>query len=211
MALFAVTPFVVTLPHGAIIVSVIAAAVAISGSYAIRKRKAVFAVVINLSIGTVLSVCLLKLSPSHTLMVLSHACVVLLLAFLCVTILQYVLQHGRVTSDRIFAAICVYLLIGYAWTFTYTLLEELRPGAFAVSPAELTPAADDYVGRVQQFRYFSFVTLTTVGYGDVVARSQVARTMVVLEAIMGQIYLTVLVARLVGLHIVHSTTVPDHE
>jgi voltage-gated potassium channel Kch len=55
-----------------------------------------------------------------------------------------------------------------------------------------------------QFRYFSFMTLTTVGYGDVLPRSDAARTLAALEAVMGQIYLTVLVARLVGLHIVHS-------
>ena len=73
----------------------------------------------------------------------------------------------------------------------------------------MTPTVDaianDYAGRVMQLRYFSFMTLTTVGYGDVVPRSAGARTMAVLEAVMGQIYLAVLVARLVGLHIVHAS------
>ena len=56
-----------------------------------------------------------------------------------------------------------------------------------------------------QMRYFSFITLTTLGFGDVVPRSSAARTMAALEGVVGQIYLTVLVARLVGLHIVHAT------
>lgn len=56
-----------------------------------------------------------------------------------------------------------------------------------------------------QMRYFSFATLTTLGYGDIVPRSAAARTLATLEAVMRQIYLTVLITRLVGLHIVHSS------
>ncbi len=93
------------------------------------------------------------------------------------------------------------MLIGYGWAFVYALLDEVFPGSFAA----LTEAGrNDYTQRVMQFRYFSFMTLTTVGYGDVLPRSDAARTLAALEAVMGQIYLTVLVARLVGLHIVHS-------
>jgi voltage-gated potassium channel Kch len=79
--------------------------------------------------------------------------------------------------------------------------DELQPGAFA-APTPIGP--DDYVARVMQMRYFSFVTLTTVGYGDVVPRTPAARTLAMLEAIMGQFYLVALVGRLVGLHIVHG-------
>lgn len=64
----------------------------------------------------------------------------------------------------------------------------------------------DYVGRLMQMRYFSFETLTTLGYGDIVPRSPVARMLATLEAVMGQIYLTVLIARLVGLHIVDANS-----
>jgi voltage-gated potassium channel len=131
----------------------------------------------------------------------SHTCIIVLVAFFSITILGYVLRSGRVTMDRIFAAICVYLLIGFAWTFAYALLDEIAPGSFA---AVADASRNDYVARVQQLRYFSFMTLTTVGYGDIVPRSPAARTMATLEAVTGQIYLAVLVARLVGLHIVHS-------
>ncbi len=64
----------------------------------------------------------------------------------------------------------------------------------------------DYVGRVMQMRYFSFETLTTLGYGDIVPRSPAARMLATIEAVMGQIYLTVLIARLVGLHIAHASS-----
>ena len=123
-------------------------------------------------------------------------------------ILGYVLRSGRVTIDRIFAAVCVYMLIGFAWTFAYALLEEIAPGSFAALP-EI--GRNDDVARVLRLRYFSFMTLTTVGYGDILPRSSAARTMAVLEAVMGQIYLMVLVARLVGLHIVHTTGLHSHK
>ena len=122
--------------------------------------------------------------------------------FFCVSILAYVLHSGRVTSDKIFAAISVYLLLGFAWTYAYALLDDMQPGSFADSTET---GRTDYVAHVMQLRYFSFVTLTTLGYGDVLPRSSAARTMATLEAVMGQIYLAVLVARLVGLHIVHAS------
>ena len=97
---------------------------------------------------------------------------------------------------------------GYAWTFSYALVEELQPSAFvALSPVP----PNDYVASVLQLRYFSFMTLTTVGYGDIVPRSPAARTLAGLEAVTGQIYLTVLVARLVGLHIAHAQTSSSRE
>jgi voltage-gated potassium channel Kch len=91
--------------------------------------------------------------------------------------------------------------MGYAWTFAYALVDETQPGSI-VALSAIPPA--DYVAGVLQMRYFSFMTLTTVGYGDIVPHSAAARTLAALEAITGQIYLTVLVARLVGLHIVHA-------
>src|SRR6202011_2827533 len=119
----------------------------------------------------------------------------------CVSILAYVLHSGRVTSDKIFAPICVYLLLGFVWSYAYALLDDMQPGSIADSPE--TGRTDD-VGRIMQLRYFSFAPLTTLGYGDILPRSSTARTMATLEAVMGQIYLAVLVARLVGLHIVHA-------
>jgi voltage-gated potassium channel len=119
-----------------------------------------------------------------------------------VSILAYVLRSGRVTSDKIFAAICVYLLVGFAWTYAYAFLDDMQPGSFVASTET---GRTDYVAHVMQLRYFSFMTLTTVGYGDVLPHSSAARTMAMLEAVMGQVYLAVLVARLVGLHIVHTS------
>ncbi len=202
LLLFTVSPLAVTLRHGILILNIIAATVLVAGSYALSERKHIFVIAIILSVISIIGTVLLLVFARRWAVLVSHSCIVVLVAFFSVTILGYVLRSGRVTADKIFAAICVYLLIGYGWTFTYALLDELLPGSFT-TVTEI--GRNDYIARVMQLRYFSFMTLTTVGYGDVVPRLSVARTMAVLEAVMGQIYLTVLVARLVGLHIVHAT------
>jgi len=201
LVLFMVSPFVVTLHHGLLILNIVGATIMVAGSYALSDRKQLFRTAIFLSAISIVATCLLLAFPQHWAVLVSHSSIILLAAFFCVSILAYLLHSGRVTSDRIFAAICVYLLIGFAWSYVYALLDEMQPGSFA---ALTETGRNDYVARVMQLRYFSFMTLTTVGYGDVLPRSSAARTMAALEAIMGQIYLAVLVARLVGLHIVHA-------
>ena len=201
LMLFSVTPLVVTFKRGILVLDIIAVAMFVAGSYALSERKHLFLIAIVLSAISIGSTTLVIAVGQHWAVALSHACIIVLVTFFPITILGYVLRSGSVTVDRIFAAICVYMLIGFAWTFSYALLEEMVPGSFG-GLADIS--RNDYVAHVQQLRYFSFMTLTTVGYGDVVPRSPIARTIAALEAIMGQIYLTVLVARLVGLHIVYT-------
>src|SRR5712691_4845555 len=202
LVLFMVSPFVVTFRHGVLILNIIGATVLVAGSYALSERKHQFTIAIVLSAISIIGTVLLLVFGQHWAVLVSHTCIIVPVVFFSVSILGYVLRSGRVTADKIFAAVCVYMLIGYAWTFAYALLDEMQPGSFAAL-AE-TPR-HDYAAQVMQLRYFSFMTLTTVGYGDVVPRSPGTRTMATLEAVMGQICLTVLVARLVGLHIVHAT------
>jgi voltage-gated potassium channel len=201
LLVFTISPLLVTFRHGVLVLNIIGAIVVLAGAYTLSERKHLFTIAIVLSAISITATWLLVVFQEHWAVLFAHTCIIVLVAFFAVTILGYVLRSGRITADRIFAAICVYMLIGYGWAFTYALLEEVFPASFA-GLAEIRP--NDYNERVMQLRYFSFITLTTVGYGDVLPRSPAARTMAVLEAVMGQIYLAVLVARLVGLHIVHG-------
>jgi voltage-gated potassium channel len=203
LLLFTVAPFVITLRHGIVILNVISTAVLVAGSYALSERKGVFIIAITLSALSVVGTALLLAFPETWALLISHSIILVVVGFFCVTILSYVLRRGRVNSDKIFAAICVYMLMGYGWSFVYSILVELEPHAF-VATTEV--GLHDFAARLLQLRYFSFMTLTTVGYGDIVPHSALARTLTVLEAVMGQFYLVVLVGRLVGLHIVHETT-----
>ena len=203
LLLFILSSFVVPLRHGVVILNVVSVAVLLAGVYAVGERKLLFAIAIILSIFSIVGTSLLLNFPGHWTVLVSHASIFVLLVFFAISILGYVLSGSRITSDKIFGAVCVYMLVGYAWAFAYALIDELQPGSFTAS-AEVK--GHDYSGRVMQLRYFSFVTLTSVGYGDVVPLLPAARTMAMLEAVTGQLYLVALVGRLIGLHIVHSTS-----
>jgi hypothetical protein len=113
-------------------------------------------------------------------------------------IIAYALKGGKVTRDKIAAAICVYLIIGAIWSMLYGLVDILDPDAFRIS-------ADAAMVNAKPFGYFSYITLTTVGYGDITPLSASARSLAMVEGIIGQIYIAVMIARLVGLYIAHST------
>ncbi len=119
-----------------------------------------------------------------------------LVLLLCILLLRAAMQSGPVTMNRIIGAIAVYLLFGLFFAFTFDLLERLAPGAFNMGPqpTPLTP-----VGA--RFFYLSIITLTSVGFGDMAPVHPFARSLVMLEGILGQIYTTVLLARLVSLEI----------
>ena len=128
---------------------------------------------------------------------------VALIFFVYVTVLmlrEVFLGTRRVTTDTICGAVSVYLLMGLIWTFAYVMLENAEPGSFSFAGAELGLNAK----RLEDFMGFSFVTLTTLGYGNIVPVTQRADALATTEAIMGQMYLTVLVARLVAMHVTAS-------
>lgn len=114
-------------------------------------------------------------------------------------ILSYIFRAETITRETIAGAICAYLFIGLMWADVYAILETLVPGSFSTGSmsieqvSSLTPRA-----RLTHFGYFSFVTLSTLGYGDITPLTKPARNLSTMEAIVGQLYLAVLIARLVG-------------
>lgn len=105
-------------------------------------------------------------------------------------LLAGVLAEGRVDAERVCAALCVYLLAGIAFGGFFAAIEALAPGSLAgAGPIDLDAAV-----------YFSFVTLATLGYGDIAPAASATRALAVLEAVFGQLYLAVLIARLVSLY-----------
>jgi hypothetical protein len=116
---------------------------------------------------------------------------------LAIVVLVQVFRAGPITSQRVQGAVAIYLLLGLAWAFAYQLIALRWPNAFAPPPATSTLNGD----LTSHFVYFSFVTLTTVGYGDIVATHPMARSLVLLEALVGQLFPAILLARLVSLEL----------
>jgi hypothetical protein len=123
-------------------------------------------------------------------------------SYVTVVLIRHIfLDSDRVDADLICGAISVYLLIGVTFGFAYVCLNALAPGSFSGVEAGLARPQE----LVRDFNYFSFVTLTTLGYGDITPQSYQAGVLAYLEAIVGQVYLAVLVARLVGMHIAQKS------
>lgn len=126
-------------------------------------------------------------------------------------IIRHVLGYKRVTADKIYGAICGYLILGMIWTLIYITIEIVNPESFRLISNQIRDYGTYYTHRYyfSDFIYYSFVTLSTLGYGDIVPVSTPARIFSALEAITGQLYVAVFIARLVGLHISHSFFMRD--
>lgn len=127
-----------------------------------------------------------------------------------VVVLLEILRSVRVSTDTVFGGISVYLLIGMTFALVYGLIEFLDPAAFTFRHAYdgIEPRLPGSRGFAELL-YFSFVTQTTLGYGDLLPVAPEARSMSSLQAVTGQIYLAVFVARLVGLHMAHAAGDPE--
>jgi voltage-gated potassium channel len=139
---------------------------------------------------------------SRVFLIAAHLAAVCFFAFALYGILRVIFVR-QVSGDAIFAAICGYILLGIIWTLLYSAVETAFPASFRL------PAADSTEGvAVRPVRgalgYFSFITLATVGYGDVTPATPLARTLAWMEAITGQFYLAILVAGLVGFKVTQA-------
>ena len=116
------------------------------------------------------------------------------------SIMGYVLDGSPITSDKINGAISAYLLIGVAWSFIYGIFFQLDPASFHVPEQLLTTETVNSTWTL----YFSFTTLTTLGYGDITPLTPAVQSYATMEAACGQIFLAVIIARLIALQIIHS-------
>jgi hypothetical protein len=127
----------------------------------------------------------------------------LLLVFVPVRLSAHVLGQSEVSANTVFGALCAYLFLGMCWALIYARVAAQHAGAFAIP--------DDMQGSVPIFVYFSFTTLTTLGYGDVAPRMPISQMLAILEALVGQIYLVVIVARLVGAQMASAPAVTEQQ
>jgi hypothetical protein len=179
-----------------ILMEIFVTVILISGIYAVSQKRSTFvtAVVIVVTAVTVRwGNHVLNLSFLNLIGNLLDA---IFLTFTTVVILIYLFRERKITADVIMGGICVYLLMGFIWAFVFAILESIQPGSFQMP--------EDLSAGLVGFSYYSFVTLTTLGYGDVTPVSPPARSLALLEAIMGQLYIAILIARLVGIHIAQS-------
>jgi Ion channel len=197
LVVFVLFPMSARGPLAAITLQSFISLVVILGAVLIARRGTAFALVALLGLGTAVIGWIRLYSQDGFLTVLGLSTWILFLILLAAAILIRVFDEGRITVHRIQGALAVYLLLGVIWSGCYRLVMEADPGAFNL------PSAADEGTLMSKLVYFSFATLTTVGYGDVTALDTAARSLAMLEALTGQLFPAVLIARLVSMEVSH--------
>ncbi|MHC4280481.1 MAG: potassium channel family protein [Planctomycetota bacterium] len=185
-------------PFGIPIISLILTFTLLAALRAIVKERKKFRLFFIISVAAflmdALSEIIFSQNPFIKLLLFSVALLLLsfFLLFSIIELLKHLFYSRVVTVDTILGGISIYFLLGYLWSCMFILIESFNPEAFST------------VSRVQLL-YFSFSTITTLGYGDITPQNEMAMVLATLEAIVGQMYVTIFIARLVGLHIVSQT------
>ena len=193
-ALFVSFPFVETLQASGLIESILLTLVLASAVLAIATGRRTVIIATFLAVPTLAARWInhyrSDLIPAEVFLIGG----ILFVIFVIANLLHFVLRAPSVNTEVLCASISAYLLLGLVWTFGYWLIAELIPGAFAFNAS----AGADTSMKGFNGLYFSFITLCTVGYGDITPVSKVARMLAATEAITGLLYVAVLIARLVA-------------
>lgn len=199
--LFGVTPFIEELPNGDLVESFLVTLVMIASLVAVNRNPRVLLAAALLFVPAIAGKWLNHVFPSQVSPLYFPAFGIAFFGFTIYQILRFILRTGRVDVGVLSAGIVVYLMLGLLWSLIYLLLAQVTPGSFSFA------LADNSASRMDGFNafYFSFGTLTTVGFGDITPVSRIARTLAVMEAVTGTFYLAILISRLVGMY---SQTAP---
>ncbi len=187
-------PYVASSPFAGYFLSVGFSLSLISSVYIFSHQRKVLMISLCLAVPTFVTTWFAQIYPTPLLALIDTATNILFFGYVIAQLLAQVFSTRLVTRDTISGSICIYLLMGYFWTFLYILCDFIWPESFAgLIPSQLHTQYN--------YLYYSFVTLTTLGYGEITPVTPPAQSLAVMEAITGQLYLTVMVARLVGMHI----------
>jgi hypothetical protein len=195
-------PFVEELEGGHLILSVLFSLVLLAAVVAVANRKRSLAIALVIAIPAIIMRWINQLRPDLLHPAAFLVCALVLLAFVIGHLLYFILRAPVVNAEVLCASIAAYLMLGLMWTVAYWLVDQLTPGgAFSFNTNRGAQSMNGFTGF-----YFSFITLSTVGYGDITPVSQAARWLAAMEAMTGLLYVAVLIARLVSLY---SSAKPD--
>ncbi|HEY4284250.1 MAG TPA: potassium channel family protein [Chthoniobacterales bacterium] len=201
--LFFFFPFVEEVKDGDIIAAILLSLVLLCAVVAVADSKRVLVIAIALAVPAIAGRWISYFRPDLVPPPVFLISGLLLIAFVVANLLRFVLRAPSVNADVLCASLSAYLMLGIMWTIAYWLVDQLTPGgAFAFNTS-----GDRQSMRGFNAFYFSFITLSTVGYGDITPVSKVARMLAAMEAMTGLLYVAVLIARLVA---IYSTPKTNH-
>jgi len=197
LSLMLITPLLAGIFKLTTLIDIFITVIFLSSLYAISQKAQNLRIAVGLLLPVIATMWLTYLINIPYLSLVGDCCSVLFFAFTIIIILSTLLKEVEVTLDVIYGAFVSFLLIALMWAFIYDILEGLSPGSFLVTKGQFEDSRIHFI-------YYSFVTITTVGFGDILPVSMTARSFSIVEMVVGQIYLIVLIARLVGINITQS-------
>jgi len=172
---------------------IVAMAVFLAGLYQVAEERRIRVLAVSLCALVATGNVLLIFGHYGPLLIPTGVCAIIYMVFVTAVILWKVLSSSKVTVETLYGAACAYLFIGIVWGMAYSLIDQIWPGSFRYTyDAGKRMAWPDY-------SFFSVVTLTTIGYGDVVPLGRV-KALVMMEGIIGAMYPPILIGRLLTLH-----------
>ena len=203
-------PYLYGLPGGGLLLGLLGAAIPVAAIYAFSRERRALVISIMLGVPTLITMVVGNLATvaatdAQPLPKGFYGLAPLAFyGYATVHILYHILRDKEVTTDTLFAAVAGYLLLGLTWTSAYLLVEHIHPDSFTLGKeAQAQPFWTAIL-------YYSFVTLTTLGYGDITPATPHAQSLAMLEAVAGVMYVAVLIARLVGAYQPRSLTAPEN-
>lgn len=200
--LFITAPLVEDLPHGDLVEIVLVSVVMVAALFAVGGRHRSLAVAVALLVPALAGRWVDHLHPGVLHPALFLGTGLLFFVFVVARLLTFIIRAPQVDANVLCAGVSGFLILGLAWAPAYMVTARLNPAAFNLPAVAGGPPA--VLDSFSAF-YFSFITLCTVGYGDITPVSRAARMLAVIEAITGLFYMAVLISRLVSLHASSST------
>ena len=195
--LFLLRPLLVDITALQIITNIFIWFILISCGWAVHDKKKHRMIFLGIIVMAILTDIVDVFLPDTAIPLLPKIVGVIVFSYVVAVIFLYLIRQEEATADMIMAAASEYMLIGIMFSYIYFLLEAVHPGSFNLQGAQ---------GDRSVFLYFSFVTLTTAGYGDILPVSVQARSFAIIEQVTGQLFVAVAVARLVGLYSAQKKT-----
>ncbi len=197
LLLIALQPLEEAIGEFEILLDLITTAILVSAIFAISQKKNHMISGVLLAVPMFVFLWAFKFYKATWLSASGSICGIAFFGFIIVIILKFIFSRDEIEGDLIAGAAVVYLLMAIIWMHAYRLIELMHPGSFTLAQSQ----SMDYAAP---FLYYSFVTITTLGYGDIFPVTTAAKSFAILEAIIGQLYLVIMVAWLVGVHISQS-------
>jgi len=191
---FILLPFLATSEGGRIVVNLINLVIMIFAVTAMGRSRLSQAAALLLALPALVLAVTGILTGQPLFLVVSWGFSAGVYVLALISLMQYIFSVEEMTTDKLYGAASVYLLLGVLWAYMYAMLQQVYPCSFAIAGAPTREA------NLADLLYFSFTTFTTTGFGDIVPVLRHAQMLVILEQVTGVLYVAILIARLAGIY-----------